>query len=95
MLLEVTPLLGGEGLAGKEVGGDELETADMLAGRLAMVATVTGTDTGVVANGTAADGMVATTVEGVGGVVAGLMVVVATRMAATVVTARKTGIGRV
>ena len=82
--------------AGRTVGlTGGMVVAGRSAGRLAVVATLTGTDTGVVANGTAADGMVATTVEGVGGVVAGLMVVVATRMAATVVSARKTGIGRV
>ena len=77
-----------------ELAGGKVVTGKP-AGRLAVVATFTGTDTGVVADGAVASGMVATTVGGVDGVVAGLMVVVARMMAATVVTARKTGIGRV
>ena len=76
-----------------ELAGGKVVTGKP-AGRLAVVATVTGTDTGVVADGTVAGGVVATTVEEVG-VVAGLMVVVARITAATVVTARNTGTGSV
>jgi len=71
-----------------------VEVAGGPAGRLVTLATVTGTVPREMADGTVAGGVVATTVEGVG-VVAGLIVVVARMATATVVTARKTGIGRV
>jgi len=80
---------------------DGAEVTGWPAGRLVTLAKVTGTVTGVTDIGAVAGGRVeagstaGVAVGIVGGVVAGLMVVVARMMAATVVTARKTGIGRV